>query len=66
MIIGWAIWYLFLKAGIHPTIAGVLIAFSIPSSRKIRLKDFSARMNRNLDDFSNTLAKIQLRLIINN
>jgi NhaA family Na+:H+ antiporter len=51
MIIGWIIWYLFLKAGIHPTIAGVLIAFSIPSSRKIKLKDFSFRMNRNLEDF---------------
>lgn len=51
MIIGWIIWYLFLKAGIHPTIAGVLIAFSIPSNRKIKLKDFSFRMNRNLNDF---------------
>ena len=54
MIIGWVIWYLFLKAGIHPTIAGVLIAFSIQSSRKIRLKDFTKRMNKNLDDFCNT------------
>ncbi len=53
MVIGWVIWYLFLKAGIHPTIAGVLIAFSIPSNRKIKLKDFSLRMNRNLDDFCN-------------
>jgi NhaA family Na+:H+ antiporter len=51
MIIGWVIWYLFLKAGIHPTIAGVLIAFSIPSTRKIKLKDFNFRMNRNLTDF---------------
>jgi len=51
MIIGWVIWYLFLKAGIHPTIAGVLIAFSIPSTRKIKLKDFNFRMNRNLNDF---------------
>lgn len=51
MVIGWIIWYLFLKAGIHPTIAGVLIAFSIPSNRKIQLKDFSFRMNRNLNNF---------------
>lgn len=53
MLIGWVIWYLFLKAGIHPTIAGVLIAFSIPSTRKIKLRDFSFRMNRNLEDFCN-------------
>ncbi len=51
MVIGWVIWYLFLKAGIHPTIAGVLIAFAIPANRKIRLKDFTFRMNRNLEDF---------------
>lgn len=51
MILGWIIWYLFLKAGIHPTIAGVLIAFSIPSNRKIKLRDFSFRMKTNIDDF---------------
>ncbi len=53
MVIGWIVWYLFLKAGIHPTIAGVLIAFTIPSTRRIRLHDFSFRMKRNLDDFCN-------------
>lgn len=51
MVIGWIIWYLFLKSGIHPTIAGVLIAFSIPSNRKIKLKDFTFRMNKHLEDF---------------
>lgn len=29
--IGTAVWYLFLNSGIHPTIAGVLIAFCIPA-----------------------------------
>jgi len=53
MVIGWIIWFLFLKSGIHPTIAGVLIAFSIPSARKIDLEDFSFRMKRNLEDFEN-------------
>ena len=57
MIVGWVIWYLFLKSGIHPTIAGVLIAFSIPASRKIQLKDFNYRINRNLNDFSEELCE---------
>jgi len=51
MLIGWIVWYLFLKAGIHPTIAGVLIAFSIPSTRKIKLKDFSFKIKQSIEDF---------------
>lgn len=31
LAIGTAVWYLFLNSGIHPTIAGVLIAFCIPA-----------------------------------
>lgn len=51
MIVGWVIWYLFLKSGIHPTIAGVLIAFTIPMKRKINLGKFKDRIQKGLDNF---------------
>ncbi len=46
LVIGIVVWYLFLKAGIHPTIAGVLIAFTIPIRRKIQTINFETELKR--------------------
>jgi len=51
MVFGWIIWYMFLESGIHPAIAGVLIAFTIPLGRKIRVSTFRKRMDSNLLEF---------------
>ena len=37
---GIAIWILFLKSGIHPTLAGILLAFSVPVRQKISTPAF--------------------------
>lgn len=37
---GIIIWILFLKSGIHPTLAGVLLAFSVPVRQKINTPEF--------------------------
>jgi NhaA family Na+:H+ antiporter len=72
IIVGFIIWYMFSRSGIHPTIAGVLVAFTIPLRRKIRIPVFKHRMNKNLQEFSGkaghykiTLNKAQLAAIDN-
>ncbi|WP_159018610.1 Na+/H+ antiporter NhaA [Algibacter sp. L3A6] len=39
-LFGIVIWFLFLKSGIHPTIAGILLAFSVPIRQKIDTSKF--------------------------
>ncbi len=50
-VLGFVVWLLFLKSGIHPTIAGILMAFTIPMYRKINLSDYVQELSAQLQIF---------------
>jgi len=55
LINGIALWYLFLQAGIHPTIAGVITAFMVPGRPYLNLQKYTEDLHRDLDVINSTI-----------
>jgi Na+:H+ antiporter, NhaA family len=54
LLLGVVLWVFVHQSGIHSTIAGVLLAFTIPTRTRINAADFSAEARTLLDEFERT------------
>lgn len=63
--IGGVIWFLFLNSGIHPTIAGVLVAFCVPATPVIAPQKYIHMIRRSISNFTDEdEAKLQQKTIL--
>jgi NhaA family Na+:H+ antiporter len=62
--VGIIVWLLFLKSGVHPTVAGILLAFSVPIRQKIATSTFLDQLESIFKEIKN--ARVLKKPILSN
>jgi len=50
-VVGIAVWYLFMQSGVHSTVAGVLVAFTIPAVPRLNIQKYINRIRKSVNTF---------------
>ena len=61
ILLGLGLWFTFLESGVHATVAGVLLALTIPSSIRMNTRDFLTQGRAFLDSFERAGVSAQKR-----
>ena len=61
IVLGLGLWVAFLESGVHATVAGVLLALTIPSSIRMNTRDFLTQGRAFLDSFERAGVSVQKR-----
>jgi len=51
IIVGISVWYLFMQSGVHSTVAGVLVAFTIPAQPRLKIQKYIGRIRESILTF---------------
>jgi Na+:H+ antiporter, NhaA family len=54
LVLGAGLWFFVHESGVHATVAGILLAFTIPTRSRIDAQDFSRQARHLLDEFDRT------------
>jgi NhaA family Na+:H+ antiporter len=64
IVMGITLWYCFLQGGIHPTIAGVIVAFLVPARPYVNIKKYTENLRRDLYLLESTIPQKEEQGII--
>lgn len=63
---GIIVWYLFLNSGIHPTIAGVIVAFTVPARPKLNIYKYVTDIRESLAKLPENMSKEGNKYMLSN